>query len=57
VCFAEALSHYVCEICGATADVGQTGGTWAYTRCRTCAAKLPPHHAALWKPREECDGK
>ena len=35
IAFAEYLSGSICETCGSTKDVSQTGG-WIRTRCLTC---------------------
>lgn len=38
ISFAEALSYRICEVCGSTQDVQQTGG-WIRTLCGACRSK------------------
>lgn len=49
---AESLSYKICESCGTTKGVGQTGG-WIYTVCRDCLQKNPRANNLQWKARSE----
>ena len=52
VSLAESLSYKICEHCGTTKGVGQTGG-WIYTVCWDCLQKNPRANDLKWKPNEE----
>jgi len=40
ITFAEYLSGTICEKCGSNLGVGQTKGSWIYTRCKKCMREL-----------------
>jgi len=48
VSLAESLSYRICEACGTTKNVGQTGG-WIYTVCWDCLQKNPRAKDLKWK--------
>jgi hypothetical protein len=48
---AESLSYKICESCGTTKNVGQTGG-WIYTVCWDCLQKNERANNLEWKANE-----
>jgi hypothetical protein len=48
---AESLSYKICESCGTTKGVGQTGG-WIYTVCWDCLQKNERANTLQWKANE-----